>query len=91
MPISPIIAEAIEEERQDVTDDAESCIVSKIREGDLKACIWWLGTIGKGRGFSTRTEVSGKLETAPRVVIRLPRNGRESGVEFVESKPKLIS
>ena len=76
---SPIIAEAIEEERQDVTDDAESCVVRKVREGDVKACIWWLGTIGKSRGFTTQTKTEHTgLETQSKVVIvRMPKNGRE--------------
>lgn len=76
----PEVAAAIEAERESVTDSAESNLVTAIRAGDLHASKYWLSTIGRSRGFTTRTEVEAEVQTNERqsVVIYLPDNGRDS-------------
>jgi hypothetical protein len=73
------IAQAIEAERESVTDTAEKNLVDAIRGGDIHASKYWLSTIGRARGFSQRTEVEAKVTTndTGRVTIYLPDNGRE--------------
>ncbi len=71
------IAAAIESERKGVTYAAEGNIVKAIRAGDINASKLWLTTIGKSRGYSTRTEVQAEISQHARVTIVMPDNGRD--------------
>lgn len=73
----PDIAEAIEAERESTTDAAEKVIIKAIEAGDVNAAKYWLSTIGRNRGFTTRTEVEAEVSHYPKVQITLPPNGRD--------------
>ncbi len=63
------IKQAIAAERTTTTDKAERVVIDAIDAGDLNAAKYWLSTIGKDRGFSTRTEVESTGPTTPQIVI----------------------
>jgi hypothetical protein len=48
------LKELVDDLRQSLVDDAESCIASKIREGDVKTAQWLLlcSAAGRSRGYS---------------------------------------
>jgi len=51
---------AYRDEKEQLTDMAETTLLSAIRAGDIQAAKWYLSTIGKDRGYSERHEVTGK-------------------------------
>lgn len=57
-------------------DRAENKLIKAIDRGDLKAVMFYLRTIGKGRGYTERQEVTGQ-DGAPLVHIYMPDNGRD--------------
>lgn len=56
----PSFAEAVEAIRQEQIDTVESVLLNKIEDGDTTAVIFYLKTKGKERGYSERTELTGK-------------------------------
>lgn len=56
----PSFAEAVEAIRQEQIDTVESALLNKIEDGDTTAVIFYLKTKGKERGYSERTELTGK-------------------------------
>lgn len=56
----PTVAEAIREEREAMVDLAELALHKKIREGEGWAVQFTLKTLGKDRGYTERTELTGK-------------------------------
>jgi predicted transcriptional regulator len=56
----PEVADALEEERQKVCDLAEAQLIKKLKEGHIAAIIFYLKCKAKDRGFTERTEVTGK-------------------------------
>lgn len=73
----PAIAAAIEAERESTSDAAERTIINAIHSGDVNASKYWLSTIGRHRGFATRTEVDANVQAVGRVVVTIPHNGRD--------------
>lgn len=67
--------EAIWEANEALIDLAESKLIEKIKEGSLRAIIFYLKAKGKRRGYTEAIEVQG-LKGEKRVVIILPDNGR---------------
>lgn len=53
----PSVKQAYDNEREVVTDVAESTVIKAIRDGGLGASQWWLTRKGKDRGFVERREV----------------------------------
>lgn len=53
-------AESVEAIRQEQIDTVESALLNKIDDGDTTAVIFYLKTKGKERGYSERTELTGK-------------------------------
>jgi len=53
----PTVHQAYDDEREIVTDVAESTLIKAIRDGSLGAAQWWLTRKGKDRGFVERREV----------------------------------
>lgn len=51
---------AVEEEREVLIDLCESKLVEAVKRGDMQAVYFTLKTIGKDRGYSERTELTGK-------------------------------
>lgn len=60
MERDPAFAEAVEAIRQEQIDTVESALLNKIEDGDTTAVIFYLKTKGKERGYSERTELTGK-------------------------------
>lgn len=81
--------EALSELAQDIAeedlDDIEAMIKSTAKIGDVGAGRFILTTLGKQRGFTTRTEVTGPngKELNSVIVFKLPDNGRD-GIATVE-------
>ena len=53
-------AEEVEAIRQEQIDTVESALLNKIEDGDTTAVIFYLKTKGKERGYSERTELTGR-------------------------------
>jgi transposase-like protein len=70
----PSVAEAIEDEREELLDLAEEGLMKQVREHDLQAIIFVLKTKGKDRGYTTwihlgatvRREIDDLLDTLRR-------------------------
>ena len=70
----PSVAEAIEDEREELLDLAEEGLMKQVREHDLQAIIFVLKTKGKDRGYTTwidlgatvRREIDDLLDTIRR-------------------------
>lgn len=60
MERDPAFAEAVEAIRQEQIDTVESALLNKIEDGDTTAVIFYLKTKGKERGYSERTELTGR-------------------------------
>ena len=58
------LLQMVQDERESISDLAESVLVRSIREGDTANAKWWLSRIAKERGFADKQEVelSGKGE-----------------------------
>lgn len=66
------------EERDKIVDLAESKLISAIEDGEVKAIIFALETLGKRRGYVKRTETTGVDGAPVETVIRIVR---EAGFE----------
>ena len=74
------LQEILSDCRESLCDEAESKIAVAVKAGDVTACKFVLSTIGKNRGYSTRSELSGSVEAQTQLtIIRLPDNGRGAG------------
>lgn len=71
----------LDEAREVALDRAESKLQEKILEGDVSAIKFYLQTIGKHRGYTTRAEISADVNGIGTVSIFLPHNNRD---EFIE-------
>ncbi len=60
MENDPAFAEEVEAIRQEQIDTVESALLNKIEDGDTTAVIFYLKTKGKERGYSERTELTGR-------------------------------
>ena len=60
MERDPAFAESVEAIRQEQIDTVESALLNKIEDGDTTAVIFYLKTKGKERGYSERTELTGR-------------------------------
>lgn len=76
--LSKTLKDAIQEERESTLDIAEHWLVQMIKEGEPWAIKYYLSTIGKSRGFTTRTEVEGDVRHSADVKVYLPDNGRDA-------------
>jgi len=56
----PEVAQALTEIEEDKLDLAEAKILTHIRDGNLGACIFYVKCKGKRRGWTERTEVTGR-------------------------------
>jgi hypothetical protein len=56
MKNSPEIAAAVVEARTRIVDKAESNVFQRVEDGSIDDSKWILNTIGKDRGYATRTE-----------------------------------
>lgn len=74
----PAVQEAIDNQREAVTDIAELKLFQSIRRGEAWAVCFYLKTQGKRRGYVERMEHTGK-------------DGNPLEVEEVDAKTKLLS
>jgi hypothetical protein len=63
----PELREAVESERDSIVDLAESKLITAVEAGETRAVMFVLETLGKGRGWSKRTEITG-ADGAPLVL-----------------------
>lgn len=61
-----------DEAREETLDLAESKLLAKIREGNLIACIFYLKTQGRSRGYVERSEIAGAEGVVP-IKFYLPK------------------
>lgn len=61
---SPMLQRIIADQREALCDDAEACITSAVRHGDVKTAQWYLlsSAAGRSRGYG-KTEVQSGSET----------------------------
>lgn len=76
----PQLAQMIEDERHSLVDFAESKLLEQLRSNDMRAILFTLETLGKDRGWSKRTEISGKdgaplFNIPPDVVAIIEKRG----------------
>ena len=71
----PATQAALEEEKEAVSDLAESAIIKSIQNGNTQDAKWYLSKKAKDRGFADRIEVEGRNETVI-TVFEIPDNGR---------------
>lgn len=58
--LTPDLRNTCDDIRESVTDLAESKLIEKIGQGNMRAITFWLLTMGYKRGWKTRHEVTGK-------------------------------
>lgn len=67
--LTPDLRNTCDDIRESVTDLAESKLIEKIGQGNMRAITFWLLTMGYKRGWKTRHEVTGKdggpIQTQP--------------------------
>lgn len=71
------LKELFEEQRDSLVDEAEVQLRRAVKDGDMKAVIFTLRTLGRERGYTTRVELDGSLEHRGTVSIVLPHNNRD--------------
>lgn len=55
----PAAVQAVQDERESLVDFAEGQLIKAIKAGEAWAVKFYLATVGKGRGYSERQEVTG--------------------------------
>lgn len=86
----PDLAELLHQEREATLDRAQTALMRLIDEGDGPSIRFILSTLGKHRGFTTRSELAADVNGTGSVTIFLPSNGRD--VEGNESQiPKITN
>lgn len=63
------IRDAYEEARDTVVDIAEDKLIESVKKGNLSAIMFLLKTVGKGRGYTERQEVTGADGQPQKVII----------------------
>lgn len=66
----PAARELFEGLKQEFIDDAEQTLHDAVKGGDVQAAQYVLNTIGKDRGFTTRTEIEHKGQTVHVVISK---------------------
>lgn len=68
----PSCKEALDEARESEIDFVESEFKKLIRSGNVAAIIFYLKTKGKGRGYTTRSEITGA--DGSDIIVKVVRN-----------------
>lgn len=88
----PEVAEEADDHKQSVVDLAESNVIKAVRAGDYRASEFVLVTLGKSRGWTQRTEVTGKdggpVATVTEPPIDVSKFTDEELVEFIRLSDK---
>jgi len=72
------VAEALEDEREDLLDFVEGKLLGEINRGNITAIIFYLKTQGKHRGYVERQEHTGADGGALNVVVRWPEENADA-------------
>lgn len=68
---------ACKQAREHLLDECESGLRKAIRSGKGWAIKFYLLAHGKERGYTRQINVSGSIETASKIILTLPDDGRE--------------
>ena len=60
----------IKEERETVTDMAETTIINSIQSGDVQTAKWYLSTIGRDRGYGDKLDVSANVSLPTEIIFK---------------------
>ena len=82
--VSADLALILEENKEGIIDDSETNMFRAVKAGDLPASKFILSTIGKNRGYGTRTELTG-LDGAPIAATVTYRRVKAPDLEVVPS------
>jgi hypothetical protein len=73
----PDLQPVLDAQREELLDLAENKLVALINRGDVRSVIFALSTLGKERGYTTRSELTGKdgesLTLSPEVAALMAR------------------
>ncbi len=72
----PQLRELLEDQREELLDNAERGLVKAVNAGNLTAIRFVLSRLGRSRGYGQKLEVSSTGEG--RVIVYLPDDGRET-------------
>ena len=70
---NPMVMETWEQAKDVRVDIAETALDKAVKEGDVKAIVFLLSTLGKDRGYSSRVEHTGKDGGEIEVTLNLGR------------------
>lgn len=75
----PALAAMLENERQATIDRCETKMLELIDKGDGAMIKFYLSTMGKSRGYTTRQEITADVSSKQpaQIIITLPDNGRD--------------
>lgn len=65
------VRNAIQEERDEILDKAESNLFMRIKEGDEDTSKWFLARKGKHRGYSEKIDTEQKVEGTIETIIKV--------------------
>ena len=83
----PELERMIDDERDSIVDLAEARLLGAVDEGDMRAIIFTLETLGKARGWTKRTELTG----ADGAALINPEMGRLIGMLGLDVKKVMAS
>lgn len=69
---NPTLAKAVEEEIESTLDKVESVFINACLAKDIQACMFYLKTKGKSRGYSERIEADVKTSEPISINLGLP-------------------
>jgi len=75
---NPDLKELVYEQREELLDNAERGLVKAVNAGKLDAIKFVLSRLGRNRGYGQKLEVESSGDSASRIVVYLPDDGRES-------------
>lgn len=74
---SPEIQEALANADREMLDIAEKKLFEHVQDGNMRALSFYLGTKGKNRGYTQKTEITGDLSTRSEItILEIPDNKR---------------
>lgn len=84
---SELLQAVIDEQRETRTDRAEEVIDDEVEGGNWKAAAWYLRTMGRNRGYSTRQEIEDNRPGQGAVIIYDPKGPKPSDEELDKLAP----
>lgn len=84
---NPTLKQAWKDECEAVGDIAESKLIEAIEAGDLAAIKFYLSTKAKNRGYSERTEITGKDGEVNSFTVQIVRDAAHD-IQQVQTEPQ---